>query len=38
MKNKMRATEAARRIIVLLSYGFDVDLGRIDHTELEEKL
>ena len=27
----MRAMETARRITVLLPYGFDVDLGRIDH-------
>ena len=31
----MHATETARVITVLLPYGFDVDLGRIDH---EEKL
>ena len=34
----MRATETARGITALLPYGFDVDLGRIDHPELEEKL
>ena len=37
-KLKMCATETARRIIVLLLCGFDVDLGRIAHIELEEKL
>ena len=34
----MRATETARGITVVLPYGFDVDLGRTDHPELEEKL
>ena len=34
----MRATETARGITVLLPYGFDVDLGRIYHPKLEEKL
>ena len=34
----MCATETSRGITALLPYGFDVDLGRIDHPELEEKL
>ena len=34
----MRATETTRGITVLLPYGFDVDLGRIDHPELKKKL
>ena len=34
----MRTTETARGTTVLLPYGFDVDLGRIDHPDLEEKL
>ena len=37
-KIKMRATETARGIAVLLPYSLDVDLGSIDHPELEEKL
>ena len=34
----MHATGTARGITVLLPYGFNVDFGRIDHPELEEKL
>ena len=34
----MRAKDTARGITVFIPYGFDVDLGRIDHPELEEKL
>ena len=34
----MRATETARGITILLPHRFDVDLGRIDHPELGEKL
>ena len=34
----MCVMETARGITILLPYGFDVDLGRIDHPELEEKL
>ena len=34
----MRATETAMEITVSLPYGFDVELDRIDHPELEEKL
>ena len=34
----MRAIETAREITELLPYSFDVDLGRIGHPELEEKL
>ena len=34
----MHAVETARRITILLSYGFDVDLGRIYNLELQEKL
>ena len=37
-KIKMRATDTARGITVLLPHGFDVDLGRIGHPQLEEKL
>jgi len=33
----MRITEIARGIIKLLPYSFDVDLGKTDHPELEEK-
>jgi len=33
----MRITEIARGIIKLLLHGFDVDLGRTDHPELEDK-
>ena len=34
----MRTTETARGITVLLAYGFDLDMGGIDHADLEEKL
>ena len=34
----MRTTDTARGITALLPYSCDVDLGRIDHPELEEKL
>ena len=37
-KIKMHIMETARGIIVLLPYGFEVDLGKIDHPGLEEKL
>jgi len=33
----MHITEIARGIIELLPYSFDVDLGRTDHPELDEK-
>jgi len=33
----MHVAETTWRIIELLPYGFDVDLGRTDHPELEEK-
>jgi len=36
-KIEIHITETAKRIIKLLPYGFDVDLGRTDHLELEEK-
>jgi len=36
-KIEIHVTETARRIIELLPYGIDVDLGRTDHPELEEK-
>ena len=38
LKIEMCVTETARGIIELLSYGSDVDLGRTDHPEVEEKL
>ena len=34
----MCAMETARGITILLPYSFDVDLGRIDHPEVEKKL
>jgi len=33
----MHITEIARGIIKLLPYNFNVDLGKTDHPELEEK-
>jgi len=36
-KIEIRAKDTARRIIELLPYSFDVDLGKTDPPELEKK-